>query len=101
MLRIPSGIFQSSNDVWTGGANSHWFHMVFNYIGPNNGQGIRFYRSGRLVQNVTGKFPYRSVKTYGIFVIGRGTELFSSLEVDKLLIFNHALTEAEITMLAQ
>ena len=75
--------------------------MVFNYIGPNNGQGFRVYHFGRLVENITDIFVFRSVKMYGRFVIGWETELFSSLEAGDLLIFNHALTEAEVTMLAQ
>ena len=33
-------------------------HIVFNFIGPNDGQGYRVYHDGKLVENVTEKFEY-------------------------------------------
>ena len=78
---------------------------MFNYIGPNEGQGIRIYQDGNLMGNVTTLTNPYSGKSSGKIVIGRRypyiNNFYSSVEVDELLFFNQSLTEPEITTLSQ
>ena len=48
-----------------------WFHIVFNFIGPNDGQGFTVYHDGELVQNATRKRPIRNFPRNSRIVIGR------------------------------
>ena len=77
-----------------------WTHVVLNYIGPNNGQGIQIYYNGEQ----TGSDDMRSLSTYqpgsGRVVIGRENTAddndYASFHVDQLLFFNETLTEQNI-----
>ena len=82
-----------------------------NYVGPNEGQGIRIYNDGKLVGTDTTKTNETNLPSDGRIVIGRadlhhtGTpnfiSFYASVEVDELLIFNRTLTEPEIILLNQ
>ena len=88
-----------------------WVHAVMNYVGPNEGQGIRIYNDGQLVGSDTTKTNEANLPSDGRIVIGRadlhlvGTTTFlsfsASVEVDELLIFHRTLTEPEIILLKQ
>ena len=85
---------------------SHWMHIVFNFIGPNDGQGYRVYHDGKLVENVTEKFEYRFRPMGRRIIIGADYadyyfKRFSSLEMDQLLLFNRFLYKTEVAVLSQ
>ena len=80
-----------------------------NYLGPNEGEGIRIYNNGIEVRNDTttgtGVCILEPCLPDGQIVIGRAytrmSTLYVSLEVDELAFFNTALSQDEITMLSQ
>ena len=88
---------------------SGWFHIVINYLGPNEGEGIRIYNNGIEVGNDTtkgnGRCTIDDCQPDGQIVVGRYfTRMdlqYVSLQVDELAFFNTALSEDEITMLSQ
>ena len=98
-IRLSSGEFDVNIPKPPG-----WFHVVFNFIGPNYGQGLRIYYDGDLYG---GENFSSSLETDGDgrVVIGRAfyeqNDLYASAQVDELLFFNAALTEAEITALSK
>ena len=88
-----------------------WVHAVMNFIGPDEGQGIRIYNDGRIIGNNTTKLDLTNSPSDGKIVIGRADfnvrdtantlTFYASVEVDELLIFNRTLTEPEIILLNQ
>ena len=79
--------------------SSGWIHVVLNYVGPNNGQGIRVYNGAEIKSDVTKQaYPYRPGA--GRVVIGRQLideyATYVSVDVDELLFFNEALTDQNI-----
>ena len=88
---------------------SGWFHVVINYIGPNEGEGIRIYHDGVQVSNKTTKSQglchTTACRPDGRIVVGRlkirEESNYCSLHIDELTLFNEALSEEEITMLSQ
>ena len=50
---LTDGYFYTSNPTPTG-----WFHIVLNYIGPNNSQGIRMFINGAEVASKTTKMTH-------------------------------------------
>ena len=84
---------------------SDWTHVVINYIGSDNGEGIHIYYDGVEAGSDTSKFA----ASYGIgdsrIVIGRlytdRDERYASVELDELMFFNVKLTNSEIIMLSQ
>ena len=88
---------------------SGWFHVVINFIGPAEGEGIRIYQDGVEVANDTTK-SFRtcqdaSCRPDGRIVVGRQYTTmdrgYCSLQVDELAFFNEILSQEEITMLSQ
>ena len=83
---------------------SGWTHVVMNYIGPNDGEGIRLYISGTEVGNDLTKSTTHQSAGDGRIVVGRWftdkDEGYSSVKVDELIFFNHYLSSAEIADLA-
>ena len=82
--------------------------MVFNYIGPQMGEGTRIYYDGRQVASSFEKTRYDALgigikQGDGRIAIGRsftGSDWRSgSHEVDELFLFNQALTDEEIERL--
>ena len=84
---------------------SEWTHIVLNYIGPNDGQGIQIYQDGVLARTQTVKMalmtPYQPGD--GRAVLGRKETNqdrdYSSIEMDELLFFNNKLTAEEVRMI--
>ena len=84
---------------------SEWIHYVFNFIGPDNGMGVRVYHDGVLVDTRTNKFGTKHRAMDRRIVIGRiGAESssgYSSLEMDELIFHKQALSGPEIAILSQ
>ena len=89
--------------VPTRSSRPHWFHIVFNIIGPNDGQGFRIYHDGKIGGNVTRFHRPRSTAHDARIVIGRfytgHNSSYASFDMDELLFFNKSLTEEEIKMM--
>ena len=87
------------------GKSNEWVHGVFNFLGPNDEEGIRIYENGKHVWNHTTVTQSSTTESNGRIVIGRAfTELnnyYASVQVDELLFFNHSLNEHKIRMLSQ
>ena len=91
-----------------------WVHAVVNFIGPNEGQGLRVYNDGIILgNNVTTVYPNGTYPppSDGRIFIGREDftttatnftiKFYGSVEVDEFLIYNRTLTEPEIILLNQ
>ena len=79
-----------------------WTHVTLNYIGPNEGQGIRLYQNGVLVGNDTevGTNTY-SMKT-GKVVLGKcynNQQPTNNVDVDELMFFEEVLSQSEVEKL--
>ena len=80
-----------------------WTHIVVNYIGPNNGEGIRIFYDGQEVMNSTVKKggPYPAGD--GRIVVGRTftdeDRFYASMQIDELIFFNKALSTNDIKLL--
>ena len=94
-VALPTGYFYADHPRPTG-----WTHIVLNYIGPNNGQGIRIYEDGAEVASDTtkgeGVYPAGDSR----IVVGRyytdRDEYYLSVEVDDPIYFNAALASDEV-----
>ena len=77
-----------------------WTHIVMNYIGPSDGEGIRIFDNGTEVANVATKVAGSDHPGDGRIVVGRiYTDrglLYASVQVDELTFFNKALSTTEI-----
>ena len=95
---LLDGSFRAFSHIPTG-----WKHIVLNYIGPNDDEGIRVYYNGAEVANDTTK----SEKTYptgdGRTVVGRyytdQDRYYMNMQIDKLIFFNKALSTNDIKLL--
>lgn len=104
-VSLSSEIFSATS----GSIPSGWFHTVINFIGPDEGEGIRIYHDGVSVANGTTKSylacDQSACRPDGRIVVGRdNTRIdtgYCSLQVDELAFFNKALSQEEITMLSQ
>ena len=80
--------------------SSRWTHIVLNYIGPENGQGIRNYNDGAEVESDTTKNQQSFSPGDGRIVVGRfftdRNQQYASVQVDELIFFNRTLTSAEV-----
>ena len=92
---LPNGRFFVSESKPT-----HWFHVVLNYIGPNNGQGMRIYRDGVEEGSHTTRISESLSAGDGRIVVGRwytdSDSYYSSIQVDELIFFNAALTDTDV-----
>ena len=84
---------------------SDWTHVVINYIGPENGQGIRIYYDGEQADSDTTRTADSKLPGDGRIVIGRyhtdWDDRYASVQLDELIFFNMKLSESEITVLSQ
>ena len=95
---FPGGALAAQTTVPSG-----WFHVVYNYIGPNNGEGVTIYHDGVeelwKADRTTHGYPAGS----GNVVIGRTSpskdENYASVMMDELMFFNRKLTVEEIQIL--
>ena len=85
------------------GNPSGWTHFVLNYIGPNNGQGIRFYFDGAEVASDIIKWLKSKSAGDGRVVIGRQyidvDDKYAGIDVDELLFFNETLSVQQMMVL--
>ena len=93
---IPDGRFKVNLPIQTG-----WTHIVLNYIGPNDGEGIRSYVNGQEVASETTKSRRSSLPGDGRIVVGRRSTdqdmYYTSVQIDELVFFNKTLSTTEIT----
>ena len=79
---------------------SGWTHVVLNYIGPNDGEGIRGYVNGVEVASDTTKTNASHSAGDGRIVVGRfktDTDLsYASVHVDELIYFEASLTNDDV-----
>ena len=80
---------------------SSWTHIVLNYLGPSNGEGIRIYENGRLAGSDVSKqtaSPYQTGN--GRIVVGRkyteSNQQYASIEIDVLVYFNTYLSSGKV-----
>ena len=94
-IYVTDGYFYSELEKPEG-----WFHLVLNYIGPADGQGITIYKDGILQGSDTSKGGPSYPPGDGRVVVGRWftdrDRDYASVEVDELTFWNRALTLQEI-----
>ena len=83
---------------------AEWYHLVFNYVGTHNAEGITIYHNGIQVGSSTQKISYARNARPGVVVIGRyfvqfQEKCFASVMLDELLFFNRYLTTQEVPIL--
>ena len=80
-----------------------WYHLVMNYMGPNDGQGITVYTDGALRGSDTNKDTHTYTAGDGRLVIGRHYTdhdgHYESVTFDELTFWNRILTLQEIQAL--
>ena len=84
---------------------SGWTHFIINYIGSEDGEGIRIYYDGVRRENDT-SMNLNSFNTGdGRIVIGRVytdiDDRYASVQLDELIFFNIKLSDSEISILSQ
>ena len=79
---------------------SGWTHVVMNYIGPEEAQGIRIYQDGVKTGSDVTREPGTWPPGDGRVVVGRPFsdfhDQYGSVDVDELLFFNEALNNQQI-----
>ena len=94
-LNVPSGYFTGD---WT--PQPGWHHVAWNYVGPNNGQGIVVYMDGCEVGRHTTRLFVPRPPGDGKMVIGRrftySDNWYGAVMIDELMLFNHQLSEQQI-----
>ena len=77
-----------------------WTHIVLNYIGPLNGQGIRIYQNGLQTGYDDTLVPGSYSPGDGRVAVGRvytdDNDQHGGVDVDELLFFNQALSDDQI-----
>ena len=87
--------FVAEHDQYSG-----WNHITVDFLGPEDGQGIRIYRNG--LQDASDDSTYSITVDTGddITVVGRyytnQDNYYTSLEIDELAFFNAKLSEDQI-----
>ena len=98
-LTLTDGQFKVTMD----GNPSGWTHIVVNYLGPDNGQGIWIYYDGQFQKNSDTKETSESQPGNGLTAVGRRYynmhEGYASLEIDELVFFNMKLSDDQIVQL--
>ena len=79
---------------------SGWTHVVMNYLGPEDEQGIRVYFNGTQVRSDNTKQPATYQPGGDRVVVGRFyvnyDDSYGNVDMDELLFFNEALTDENI-----
>ena len=81
---------------------SGWTHIVLNYIGPENGQGIQIYVDGLPTESAASKTSRPSQCGNGRVVVGRlltdrdHIKDYADVDVDELLFFNEKLSDQQV-----
>ena len=83
---------------------AEWFYVVLNYLGPEDGEGIRVYINGTLVGGESEIFSNEYTSGDGRLVVGRyftdEDRTYASVQVDELIFFNQALSSEEVIILS-
>ena len=81
-------------------APTSWTHIVMNYVGPNDGEGVRMFLNGMEVTSDTTKTSASlHASGDGRITLGRdlrGDGYYLSVQFDELLFFNAELTPSQI-----
>ena len=97
-MYLLDGSFRTSQPKPTG-----WTHIVLNYIGPNNGEGIRIFKDGTEVDSDTTKATLSLTTGDGRIVVGRRytnyDNYYASVAVDELIYFNALLTGFDVQLI--
>ena len=87
--------FVAEHDQYSG-----WNHITVNFLGPENGQGIRIYRNGLQDASDESTYPVTVATGDDITVVGRyytnQDNYYATLEIDELAFFNAKLNEDQI-----
>ena len=80
---------------------SEWLHVVLNYIGPDDGQGIWIYMDGVQTGSDVTKTPSARSPGGARVVLGKLStdgvdDLYATVTVDELLFFNEKLGDQDI-----
>ena len=94
-------MFLLHGNFYTGiNAQTGWNHIVMNYIGPKNGQGIRGYRDGTQVVSKKNKDSRSHSAGDGRITVGRRftdrNQEYATVQVDELNFFNAALSSNHV-----
>ena len=77
-----------------------WTHIVLNFIGPNNGQGIRVYVNGAEAASDTTKTSrLRNPADGRVYMGNSALEKYTSVDVDELLFFNYMLSDQQVMLI--
>ena len=92
---LQDGVFKTYPSHPTG-----WTHVVINYYGPNDGQGVRIFYNGTEAARDTSKDSDQSAPGDGRIVVERRStgsdQDYASADVDELIFFNRSLSTSEI-----
>ena len=95
-VNLPDAWFEADQTFPTG-----WTHVVLNYIGPNNGQGIKVYFNGKesVARNIrTGSATFQNGDRQ--VVVGRllsnKDHSYASAQIDELIYFDTSLDILQI-----
>ena len=96
-IRVRNGQFIIYTNM---GVSEQWTHVVLNYFGLNNGQGIQVYFNGAEAGRDTTKVSKTFSGGDGRVVLGRqktdSDGNYASVDVDELLFFNTKLSNAQV-----
>ena len=96
-----NGQFIISTDM---SVSKQWTHIVLNYFGPNDGQGIQVYFNGVEVGQDTSKASKSFSTGDGRVVLGRrktdSDKSYASADVDEVLFFNTKLNNTQAMMVS-
>ena len=77
-----------------------WIHLVMNYIGPNNGEGLEVFQDGTLVEGTQSGGNFDATKGNGTLVLGKRyvdeDDNYAWIDLDELVFFNRKLTASEV-----
>ena len=95
-VTLPDAWFDAYHTIPIG-----WTHLLLNYIGPSNGEGIKIYFNG---EEIVAKNTHTGSSTFpdgdGQVVVGRlltnRDQVYASVQVDGLFYFNMSLNILQI-----
>ena len=99
-IQVLDGIFMAGADI-----SDDWTHVVMNFIGPKDGQGIEGYADGILWFTDYSPGSATFYPGDGRIVMGRTytdnsiDSYYANYDLDELFIFNEKLSEDEILAL--
>ena len=92
---------QSHDDVLFSDLPSGWFHILLNFVGPNQGaiNGFKVAQADYLGNGGT-SVTDDSIRIGKYYISETASAQYGSLDIDELVIFDRSLTQDEITTLA-